>query len=237
MPIGIHRKAHTSFTNHKIQLMEDDVFYLFSDGFIDQFGGENGEKFLPKRFKNLLMNIYSKPMVDQHEILEKELEKWKGDRQQLDDVLIMGIRFRTAATIDTISKKQNWQNKRILIVEDTDVNYFLLVEALKHTKVKISRVTNGKEAVDYCKSNDADVILMDINMPVMNGNEAAKTIKSFRTDIPIIAQSAQFSEEEMQYSLQSGCDDYISKPIDMKSFIAKIEKHIFKMNHAGIIKN
>lgn len=238
MPIGIHRNAHNSFTNNKISLQEGDVFYMFSDGFTDQFGGEKGEKFLPKRFKNLLMEIHDKPMDDQQEILESQLGEWKGQRQQLDDILVIGIRYHQSADKSVVkTDEQIWENKRILIVEDTDVNYFLLVEALKHTKVKISRVTNGKEAVEYCKNQDTDLILMDINMPVMNGNEAARIIKSFRQDIPIIAQSAQFSDDDMQVSLQSGCDDYISKPIDMKSFISKIEKHIFKVNHVNIRKN
>ncbi len=237
MPIGIHRNAHKSFTNNKISLQEGDMFYMLSDGFTDQFGGETGEKFLPKRFKNLLMNIHHKPMEDQHEILENEFNDWKGNRQQLDDILVMGIRFQSTGQTVIKPEKQKWENKRILIVEDTDVNYFLLVEALKRTKVKISRATNGKEAIEFCKENDADLILMDINMPVMNGNEAAKIIKSFRSDIPIIAQSAMYSEEDMQLSLQSGCDDFISKPIDMKSFISKIEKHIFKVNHVNVSKN
>lgn len=87
------------FTNKTIPLSKGDVVYLFTDGYADQFGGtsENnrpeGKKFLNKRFKELLLTIYNKPMHEQKVILEKTLNDWQGDLQQVDDVLVMGVRI------------------------------------------------------------------------------------------------------------------------------------------------
>jgi ligand-binding sensor domain-containing protein/serine phosphatase RsbU (regulator of sigma subunit) len=93
MPIGIYYKEKESFTNHIVSLQESDVIYLFSDGYVDQFGGNNGKKFLHKQFKNLILDIHRKPMDEQRLALDITLEKWMGDYEQVDDILIMGFRI------------------------------------------------------------------------------------------------------------------------------------------------
>jgi serine phosphatase RsbU (regulator of sigma subunit) len=90
-PIGVHWEE-TSFRNHSIQLKEHDTLYLFSDGFIDQFGGEKRKKFKSLNFKNLLLSIQTEPMFRQKEILEETFETWRGDLDQIDDVSVIGIR-------------------------------------------------------------------------------------------------------------------------------------------------
>ncbi|NJO91858.1 MAG: SpoIIE family protein phosphatase [Chloroflexia bacterium] len=92
MPIGIYYKEKESFTNNIVDLQEGDVIYLFSDGYIDQFGGNNGKKFLHKQFKNLILEIHQKPMDEQRLALDITLERWMGDHEQVDDILIMGFR-------------------------------------------------------------------------------------------------------------------------------------------------
>jgi len=92
MPIGIYIKEKESFTNHEIDLQKGDVFYVFSDGFQDQFGGEDGSKFKTKKFKQLLLDIYQKPMSEQREILNKTIDQWRGKWEQVDDIIIMGVR-------------------------------------------------------------------------------------------------------------------------------------------------
>ena len=67
--------------------------YIFSDGFVDQFGGERGDKYKSKRFKELLLNIQDKSMLEQKDILYKEVDNWRGDRHQVDDIIIIGIRI------------------------------------------------------------------------------------------------------------------------------------------------
>ncbi|NOZ46100.1 MAG: SpoIIE family protein phosphatase [Chlorobi bacterium] len=93
MPIGVYIKDNEPFTNHEIKLKKGDTFYLFSDGFVDQFGGEKGNKFKTKAFKQLLLDIHSKPMPEQKEELNSTFENWRGKHDQIDDVLVIGIRI------------------------------------------------------------------------------------------------------------------------------------------------
>lgn len=94
MPIGIYYREKASFTNHQIQLLEDDTIYLFSDGYADQFGGQVGDKYMAGNFKKLLVSIFNKPMPEQKQILLKTLENWKGGNyKQIDDILVIGIRL------------------------------------------------------------------------------------------------------------------------------------------------
>jgi len=94
MPIGIHAvKVEKSFSNHLFKLEKDDMVYLFSDGYVDQFGGEEGTKFKQKQFKELLTEISEKPTNKQQKTIEKTIVDWQGDQSQLDDMMIMGIRI------------------------------------------------------------------------------------------------------------------------------------------------
>ncbi len=92
MPIGIYQFKDASFTNHEVKTQKGDMLYLYSDGFQDQFGGEKGRKFLPKRLRELLISVTNKPMGDQREILNEKFENWRGEEHQVDDVLVIGIR-------------------------------------------------------------------------------------------------------------------------------------------------
>ncbi len=84
--------AAKPFTTHVFQLQQGDTVYLFTDGFADQFGGEKGKKFMYKRFKETLLELQDKPMEAQREALDTIFEDWKGALEQVDDVLVIGIR-------------------------------------------------------------------------------------------------------------------------------------------------
>jgi serine phosphatase RsbU (regulator of sigma subunit) len=92
MPIGIYVADEKSFENKEIKIKKNDVIYICSDGYEDQFGGTEGRKFMAKSFKKLLLEIHKKPMEDQKEILNSRFEEWKGSYPQIDDVLLIGIR-------------------------------------------------------------------------------------------------------------------------------------------------
>jgi PAS domain S-box-containing protein len=92
MPIGVYVKER-AFTNHVIKLGTNDVIYLFSDGFQDQFGGQNLTKFKTTRFKALLEEIYHRTLNEQREILYETFENWRAGTRQLDDVLVIGVRI------------------------------------------------------------------------------------------------------------------------------------------------
>lgn len=85
---------NNNYTNYEHKFNPGDQFYIFSDGIIDQFGGDDGKKFLTKRFKNLLENIKTRPMKEQKELIKKSLEDWRGSKyDQIDDILVIGIRY------------------------------------------------------------------------------------------------------------------------------------------------
>ena len=110
----------------------------------------------------------------------------------------------------------------ILIAEDEQINYMLVNSILSRFKpydFSITRVENGKEAVEFCKeNNNVDLILMDIRMPIMDGYEATLLIKQIRPELPIIAHTAYSSDKDIQNAIESGCDTVISKPINLKEF-------------------
>jgi len=91
MPVGVYLKDKELFTNKKVQLQKGDRLYMFSDGFYDQFGGDTGRKFMKKPFRELIVDISSKPMKEQKEIIDKKFNEWKGEYDQADDILIAGI--------------------------------------------------------------------------------------------------------------------------------------------------
>jgi len=81
------------YTNHSVSIKKDDMIYLFSDGYPDQFGGPNGKKFMYRRFRHLLLTIHKLPLQEQKDFLEKSIEDWRGeDYNQIDDILVIGIR-------------------------------------------------------------------------------------------------------------------------------------------------
>ncbi len=91
---GYSSRANTVFTKHTINITHPTVFYLFSDGYQDQFGGEKIRKFSPVKLKQLFMGIYQLPMNEQQDILEKTIEDWKQNEAQTDDILVIGIKTK-----------------------------------------------------------------------------------------------------------------------------------------------
>lgn len=91
-PIGKYDNPKPYLT-HTFELLKGDIIYIFSDGYVDQFGGPNGKKFMIKAFKKLLLKIKELPMIEQKELLDKNFEDWKGDLDQIDDVCIIGVKF------------------------------------------------------------------------------------------------------------------------------------------------
>jgi PAS domain S-box-containing protein len=120
-----------------------------------------------------------------------------------------------------------WESKNILVVEDDAVSYQYLHKILSKTNIKISHAFSGYEAVDFCdKHDDVDLVLMDIQLPGINGYQATEKIREFKPDLPIIAQTAHALPEDKQKSLEAGCDDYISKPIKRQLLLSKMEQFL-----------
>ncbi len=92
MPIGIHTRAKEPFTRHNLDLKEGDMIYTYSDGYPDQFGGPDHKKFMIKKFKKMLREINRKSMEEQKKIMEQTLQDWMADTEQVDDILVIGVR-------------------------------------------------------------------------------------------------------------------------------------------------
>jgi PAS domain S-box-containing protein len=119
----------------------------------------------------------------------------------------------------------------ILIVEDDHSNAFFLTEALESiglgkSRVNIKVVTNGLEAVDYCRNNTVDVVLMDIKLPEMDGLTACRKIKLIQPDLPVIAQTAYAYPEDKERIFSAGCNDYLVKPMSVNLIYEKLRKYL-----------
>ena len=130
-----------------------------------------------------------------------------------------------APLAETISQKKeinkDWSGKKILVAEDDNSNFQLLLEALKPTRAEIIRAKDGKEAIRLFEEHlqSLHLVLMDIQMPEMNGYDCTRIMKESRPDLPVIAQTAYAMSGEEQSSLDAGCDDYIKKPLQVMNLI------------------
>jgi len=228
MPIGIYKTSSVPFSNHEMTLEKDDLLYIFSDGYYDQFGGKKNTKMFSANFRKLLLEIHQKPMAEQKRLVQEYYDDWKGKCEQVDDVMVIGFKFEPQIVFSTINQEYLWSDKKILIADDVDFNYILLLEALKPTKAQVIRAVNGQAALEYCRENNVDLVLMDIRMPVMDGIEATKQIRLFNKQLPIIAQTAHGEDSDIDEINAAGCNDYISKPINLKTFLTVIRKHLIK---------
>jgi len=128
---------------------------------------------------------------------------------------------------DFSKKTYNLTNKTILIAEDDEPNLFFLSEILNEMGVNIISVTNGVDAIEVCKQNESiDVVLMDIKLPKINGLDATREIRKIRKQLPIIAQTAYAFSVDAEKAIESGCNAYLSKPIDSAELIKTIMKFI-----------
>lgn len=121
----------------------------------------------------------------------------------------------------------NFVSKTILIVEDEAVSQFFFSKALQKTKANLFFVNDGIEAVNMIKENtEIDAVLMDIRLPRMNGIEATMKIKEINPEMPIIIQSAYALSSTREEAFKSGCNDFITKPINMGTLLALLQKHL-----------
>jgi CheY-like chemotaxis protein len=118
---------------------------------------------------------------------------------------------------------------KILIAEDDETSQMFLSLLLKNISREVLLATDGLKAVEMCRNNpDINLILMDINIPEMGGYEATRQIRQFNLEVVIIAQTAYSLLGDMEKSIQAGCNDYISKPINSKDLNALIMKYFIK---------
>ncbi|HXP50149.1 MAG TPA: SpoIIE family protein phosphatase, partial [Bacteroidia bacterium] len=91
-PVGKHER-YAPFITHTVQLHQGDTIYMFSDGYADQFGGEKGKKLMHKQLKQILTTVAQVEITTQKNLLARAFEEWKGNLEQIDDVLVIGIQL------------------------------------------------------------------------------------------------------------------------------------------------
>jgi len=128
-------------------------------------------------------------------------------------------------------------DKKILLVEDNEMNRIVAETILNQYGASIAEAVNGVEAVDAIKHNKYDIVLMDIQMPVMDGLQATRIIrKEIQSNIPIIALTANAVKGEMEKCIQAGMNDYLSKPFDEEDLIRLIAKWLGRETHFSSAK-
>ncbi len=127
---------------------------------------------------------------------------------------------------NTITPK-DWKKKKILVAEDNDSNFEYIRAVLSVKKVSIIHAKDGREVLDVLNNRrDIDLVLMDIQMPGLNGYETTRMIKKMYPGLPVIAQTAYAMSEDRQKVMEAGCDEYIAKPIQPRKLIGLLEKFL-----------
>lgn len=169
--------------------------------------------------------------------ISRHIVELLGGKIKLKSELNKGSRFQISIPAESVKHKKgdmtefedinsiNWKDRVILIAEDEEVNYRFLEAVLHKTHCQVLRAKTGTEAIELCKNiSKIDLVLMDIKMPEMNGFEATREIKALRKSLPVIAQTAFSSQDELVKCRLSGCDDIITKPIDIKQLFRKMNE-------------
>ncbi len=177
--------------------------------------------------------------------ISRRLVEILGGSMWVESVLHQGSTFYFALPYEPVnvegfvkpftlqSDKHDWSGKSILVAEDEVSNFELISATLNKTKAKIVRAVNGREAVEIIRANKpVDLVLMDIRMPVMNGYQATREIRKLNTQVPVISLTAYAMSDDIQKSLDAGCNAHISKPFNPKDLLNKLEVY-FRNNHSS----
>jgi len=154
------------------------------------------------------------------------------ERQEQGSIFYFTLPYNPESNVDMVDKnavsvnsQEDHKRLKILIAEDDETSEMLISQGVKLLSKEILKARTGFEAVEICrKTPDIDLILMDIQMPVMNGYIAVRQIREFNKHVIIFAQTAYALAGDREKAIEAGCNDYISKPIDNHLLLAKIQK-------------
>lgn len=172
------------------------------------------------------------------ELQQGELKVKSEEGEGSEFIFILPFKKVSAATDDKktgeAEQNQSLANIRILVAEDNDLNQFLIEALLKKHNASVVVASDGQQALDALQQNDFDLILMDIQMPNMDGYEATKKIRSNlgqkKNQIPIVAMTAHALVGEKEKCLAAGMDDYVTKPIKVKELLGCIHRALNSKN-------
>ncbi len=174
--------------------------------------------------------------------LSKKIIELLGGRLWVDSTNELGATFNVALPLEKMkglkkaeetkekdeSFSLDWSKKTLLLAEDEENNYDFVISSLKRTNIKVIWAKNGEEAISLFEEHqrEIDVILMDIQMPKLNGYEATQQIKKIDSDTPIIAQTAYANYEAKLNCFDAGCDNYLAKPYKTRDLIDVLSKYL-----------
>tara|TARA_B100001063_G_scaffold216518_1_gene218276 strand:+ start:6821 stop:8116 length:1296 start_codon:yes stop_codon:yes gene_type:complete len=170
--------------------------------------------------------------------ISSTIVKLLGGELQLESEENIGSKFFFELEFEKVQNKQKNkiqildsktteynQNLNILVVDDNEINLLLISEVLKNLNIKFVLAIDGQDAINKCKEENFDIILMDINMPILNGIETAHILRSeYKIKAPIIALTANSLEGDKEKFIKNGMDDYLSKPFNVDKFKTLINK-------------
>jgi CheY-like chemotaxis protein len=115
---------------------------------------------------------------------------------------------------------------RILLVEDNELNRDMLTKRLRHRGYEVILAANGRQGIDMARSQQPDVVLMDLSLPEIDGWQAARILKNDAATcaIPVVALTAHAMLGDREKALEAGCDDYATKPLDLPLLVGMIER-------------
>lgn len=121
----------------------------------------------------------------------------------------------------------NFNGCLVLVVEDNMISFKLIEAMLSRVNFRIIHARDGQSAINFCRDQkEIRIVLMDIQLPIVNGFDATRAILDFRPDLPIIATTANAFNEDRMDCLSAGCIDYVTKPIDFNKLFALIQSHL-----------
>lgn len=170
--------------------------------------------------------------------ISSTIVKLLGGELQLESEENIGSKFFFELEFEKVQNKQKNkiqildsktteynQNLNILVVDDNEINLLLISEVLKNLNIKFVLAIDGQDAINKCKEENFDIILMDINMPILNGIETTHILRSeYKIKAPIIALTANSLEGDKEKFIKNGMDDYLSKPFNVDKFKTLINK-------------
>lgn len=111
----------------------------------------------------------------------------------------------------------NFSDKTVLVVEDNPISFKLMYAVLNQVKTNVVHAVNGREAIELCETDrHFDLVMMDMQMPEIDGKEATRRIKVIRPDLPIIATTANSYQDDASACLNAGCDAFLTKPLQFQ---------------------
>ncbi|SDX08350.1 PAS domain S-box-containing protein [Lutibacter oricola] len=196
---------------------------LFLEKLFEKFTQEYGAKSKNFGGTGLGMAITKSLINNMGGAIFVESEKNKGTTVFISFPLDKGTELDIEGKDNVVTTSTNLKGKKILVVDDNIMNRMIAALILKEFKVEVSEVGDGEEAVNYLKENQCDLVLMDIQMPVLNGYKATEIIREeLKLDLPVIALTANVIEGEREKCIIAGMNDYLSKPFEEEEFIRVI---------------